>query len=124
MLGGGNAEEPPSADDAKRCDGFVDNSFDSMVGDFATKPVGSAQRNTLGIHDMAGNVCEWVTETGNQRVARGGHFDGNRDLLGVGRHIEDQAEWNRDYPNEPKSIWWFVNARWVGFRVVCEEISP
>ena len=38
----------------------------------------------------------------------------------MGRYVEDQAEWNRDYPNEPKSIWWYVNARWVGFRVVCE----
>jgi formylglycine-generating enzyme required for sulfatase activity len=124
VLGGGDATKPPSADDAKHQAVFFDNSFDSRIGDFATKPVGSKESNRLGIHDMAGNVCEWVTETGEDRVARGGHFDGKRELLGVGRHLEDPDEWNRDYPNEPKSIWWFVNARWVGFRVVCEASSP
>ena len=46
-----------------------------------------------------------------------------REELGIGRHIENQDDWNRDYPNEPKSIWWFVNARWVGLRVVREVSS-
>jgi polyisoprenoid-binding protein YceI len=119
-LGGGNLDAPPSEEVAKRIAIYYDNAWDDIIGDGATKPVGSMEANTLGIHDMAGNVCEWVTNTADERVARGGHFDGQLAELGVGRHVENMDEWNRDYPNEPKSIWWFVNARWVGFRVVCE----
>jgi formylglycine-generating enzyme required for sulfatase activity/polyisoprenoid-binding protein YceI len=122
-LGGGNLGEPPSEEDAKAIAVFYDNSWDDSIGDWATKKVGSMKANSLGLHDMAGNVCEWVTETNGERVARGGHFDGELKELGVGRHIEDPDDWNRDYPNEPKSIWWFVNARWVGFRLVSDVSS-
>ena len=34
---------------------------------------------------------------------------------------EDQNVWNKDYPQDPKSKWWYVNADYVGFRVVCES---
>ncbi len=119
VAGGGSLEGPPMADEAMRTAVFIDNSWNDSLEDWATQPVGSAEPNTLGIYDMAGNVCEWVVDTGEKRAARGGHFDSDRDKLGVGRH-EEGPYWNRDYPNEPKSIWWFVNARWVGFRLVCD----
>ncbi|TWU21403.1 SUMF1/EgtB/PvdO family nonheme iron enzyme [Bythopirellula polymerisocia] len=119
QLGGGNLNTPPTAEEAERLAVYVDNSFDEDIDDWATKPTASGQPNNLGIYDLAGNVCEWVTETGEERVARGGHFDSDREELGVGRHVE-HPDWNRDYPNNPKSIWWFVNAPWVGFRVVAE----
>jgi len=117
--GEGDLNQPPADEEAQRHSVYTENSWDDDIEDWATKPVGSTEPNALGIYDLAGNVCEWVTETGEQRVARGGHFDSDREELGVGRHIE-VPDWNRDYPNEPKSIWWFVNARWVGFRVVRE----
>jgi polyisoprenoid-binding protein YceI len=119
QLGGGSLNGPPTVDDAKRLTIYTDNSWDDDIDDWATRPVESTQPDKLGIYDLAGNVCEWVTGTGDQRVTRGGHFDSDREELGLGRHVET-ADWNRDYPNEPKSIWWFVNARWVGFRVVCD----
>ncbi|MCH8840536.1 MAG: SUMF1/EgtB/PvdO family nonheme iron enzyme [Planctomycetes bacterium] len=118
-LGEGDLNQPPTDEEAQRHSVYTANSWADDIEDWATKPVGSTEPNALGIYDLAGNVCEWVTETGEQRVARGGHFDSDREELGVGRHIE-VPDWNRDYPNEPKSIWWFVNARWVGFRVVRE----
>ena len=114
---GGGLDTPPSDEDANRVAVYTDNSWDDDIDDWATRPVESTQPDKLGIYDMVGNVCEWVTGTGDERVARGGHFDSEREELGVGRHVET-ADWNRDYPNEPKSIWWFVNARWVGFRIV------
>lgn len=119
-LGGGDSTQPMSGEVAAKMAVFVANSFNDFVGSESTLPVGSKQPNMLGLYDMAGNVAEWVIETGEDRVVRGGHFESPQAELGVGRYLEDQSEWNRDYPNEPKSIWWFVNARWVGFRVVCE----
>ena len=77
----------------------------------------------FNIFEMAGYVCEWVIPEDSARVARGGHFMSDRDELGIGRHIEDPDKWNMSYPNEPKSIWWFVDAKWLGFRVVCEASS-
>jgi hypothetical protein len=122
VAGGGSLEKPPDSDKANSTAVFADTSWNDDLEDWATKPVGSTEPNGLGVYDMEGNICEWVTDTGEERVARGGHFDSDLKDLGVGRHVEGPY-WNRDYPNEPKSIWWFVNARWVGFRLVC-DLSP
>lgn len=120
LQGGGDPETAITPEAADEVGVYIDNAWDDAIGDWATKPVGSTKPNALGIYDMAGNVAEWVTETGEENVALGGHFDAPLVELGIGRYVEDQTEWNRDYPNEPKSIWWYVNARWVGFRVVCD----
>jgi len=87
-----------------------------------TLPVGSKKPDRLGLFDMAGNAAEWVTDTGSDRVIRGGHYESKLDQLGgVGREIENDDDWNMNYPGDPKSIWWFVDAKWVGFRVVCDS---
>jgi formylglycine-generating enzyme required for sulfatase activity len=86
----------------------------------STHAPGSLEASTLGIHDMLGNVAEWVTDTGEQRIALGGHFRAPAsETTGTAESVEDES-WNENYPNEPKSIWWFVDAPYVGFRLVCE----
>lgn len=119
-LGGGDPSVPLTSEQAEAQAVYADNSWSDSIGDWATRQVGQTEPNGLGIYDMAGNVAEWVTGTGEDKVARGGHFDAPREELGVGRYIEDNEVWNRGYPNDPKSIWWYVDARWVGFRVVCD----
>ncbi|MCG8511328.1 MAG: SUMF1/EgtB/PvdO family nonheme iron enzyme, partial [Rhodospirillales bacterium] len=98
QLGGGKPDSPVSADDANKIGVYADNAWDDDIGDWATRPVGSMAPNELGIHDMAGNVAEWVTDTGEERVVRGGHFDGPLEEFGVSRLVEDQAVWNMGYP--------------------------
>ncbi|MCC6681591.1 MAG: SUMF1/EgtB/PvdO family nonheme iron enzyme [Phycisphaeraceae bacterium] len=118
--GGGDPHAALSADEAERMATYEENSWNDSIGDWATTKVGQREPNQLGICDMAGNVAEWVTDAGDQQVVRGGHFESPAGDLVVGRIVEDQEEWNRDYPNDPKSQWWYVNARWVGFRLVCD----
>lgn len=124
-LGGGDLNQQSDSKELQEFAWFADNalSTDDEGFDFErAMPVGTLEPNGLGIHDMLGNAAEWVTGTGDAKVVRGGHFKlPANQLSGAFREEEDQSVWNRDYPQEPKSIWWYVNADYVGFRVVCES---
>ena len=73
---------------------------------------------------MIGNASEWVTDTGDDRVVRGGDFLSPVAALGgAGREVQDDEVWNANYPGlpgDPKSIWWFTDAPGVGFRLLRE----
>ena len=121
-LGGGDLDETSDSDTLLKSAWFDENgvSTDDEGFDFErAMPVGTLAPNKLGIHDMLGNAAEWVS--GDELVVRGGHFKLSADeLTGSHREVEDQDVWNKDYPQDPKSKWWYVNADHVGFRVVCE----
>jgi formylglycine-generating enzyme required for sulfatase activity len=113
-LGGGEVD----AVDKEKVAWFEANTLDDEGFDNRAMKVGTLQPNKIGIHDMLGNVSEWVAD---QPIVLGGNFLSlEEDVSASNMETEDQNVWNATYPQLPKSIWWYKDADYVGFRVVCE----
>jgi len=119
--GGLGLDDPLDAEALAEIAWHAENSLDDETFDNRAMPMGSLKPNSLGVYDMLGNVAEWVTETGDERVIRGGHFrTPANELTGSHREVEDQSIWNKNYPQSPKSKWGYVDADFPGLRLVCE----
>lgn len=112
-----------------------------------THPVGTKLPNAFGLHDMHGNVAEWVLdgydkdgygrvtqtplvdpliwpESEFPRVVRGGSWDDEADRLRCAARTGSRRDWKVQDPQLPKSIWYHTDARFVGFRVVRPLLVP
>lgn len=114
---------------------FYDNSNEKY------QKIGKKKPNPWGLHDLHGNVAEWVLDQHTtdfygkdagkvakdplaiplkeyERVVRGGSWDGDPSALRSAARVASVEDWKQQDPQIPQSIWYLTDALNVGFRIV------
>jgi formylglycine-generating enzyme required for sulfatase activity len=119
---------------------LADYAWDVDNSDMKYQKVGKKKPNPWGLCDMLGNVDQWtldqydpnyykqsatvVTEPWNKPaktyplVVRGGSWQDDADKLRCACRRASDPSWKMQDPQLPKSIWYFTDAQFVGFRIV------
>jgi sulfatase modifying factor 1 len=134
-------------------DDLEDHAWNIETSDDERHPVGELKPNPWGLHDMYGNVAEWVLDEYSEegydhikagesvstdqafrrptklypRVIRGGSWELEpEDCRSAARLGSDDKEWKYEDPNFPKSPWWYTDSPGlgVGFRFMRPLKTP
>lgn len=100
--------------------GLGDHAWTSANSDSAPHKVGTKKANAFGLHDMAGNVREWVDGRDGKAVAKGGAYIDVPEDCAIAKRWLQERSWNASDPQMPKSKWWLSDGPFIGFRIVCE----
>jgi sulfatase modifying factor 1 len=128
-----------------RNDTAVINTYDIYKGNSPSKTQtpDRVKPNPYGLRNMNGNVAEFCSDwyeqdtyskytgsplkdpkgpdSGTEHVIRGGtYMDMAGNLRSAARGHTKTDAWLKTDPQMPKSIWWYSDCFYVGFRVVCE----
>jgi formylglycine-generating enzyme required for sulfatase activity len=88
--------------------------------DRRTHPVATKAPDASGLADLIGNAAEWCVTDDGSAVVRGGSYLTAADEIGCPARDEPKPAWNASDPQFPQSVWWYADAGFVGFRVVCD----
>ena len=84
----------------------------------ATHAIATRDADRLGLHDLLGNVGEWVSGQDGAPWLRGGSYLTRLDSLSAITRERQQPSWNQTDPQDPKSRWWLSDGSFAGFRLV------
>ncbi|MES2923254.1 MAG: formylglycine-generating enzyme family protein [Verrucomicrobiota bacterium] len=125
---------------------LTDHAWFAGNSEFQYQKVGTKKPNPWGLHDLHGNVAElvldqysaesysqfkdgetapWIPAINRYPTAvRGGHWDADAPALRSAARLASSKAWKVQDPQIPKSIWYFTDAPWVGFRIVRPLKTP
>jgi formylglycine-generating enzyme required for sulfatase activity len=111
---GGPPLAPPVAD-LKPIAWFINNS------DGEQHEVAKKKPNAWGLHDMLGNVAEWVLGADGVPVTKGGSFEDPVEEVNSSIRKPFDPALQREDAQFPKARSWLSNGAHIGFRVVRED---